>query len=128
MGDILCDVRSVAARGGASSKSRIPGSRMSGADIRNKKMAEVCLAANGAMKNSQSRNYEGGMDGRIEERKPNTGEGSAEVWGRQEGGHGRRAMQLLGAPVLVLSFLSCPLFFVGWYIFAVPRIEICSSS
>ena len=123
MGDILCGVGSVAARGGACSKSRISGSRLSGAD-----MGKVCLAANGSMKNAPRRNYEGGVDGRIEERKPNTGEGSAEVWGRQEGGHGRRAMQLLGAPVLVLSFLSCPLFFVGWYIFAVPRIEICSSS
>ena len=29
--------------------------------------------------------------------------------------------------VLVLFFVSCPLSFVGWSLFAVPRIVICSS-
>ena len=33
----------------------------------------------------------------------------------------------LGA-ILVLFFVSCPLSFVGWFLFAVPRIVICSSS
>ena len=32
------------------------------------------------------------------------------------------------AYILVLSFVSCPLSFVGWFLFAVPRIAICSSS
>ena len=46
-------------------------------------MGEVCLAANGSMENSPSRNYDGGVDGRIEEGKPDTGKCSAEVWGRK---------------------------------------------
>ena len=83
VGDILCDVGSVASRDGACSKSRISGSRLSGAD-----MGEVGLAANGSMKNAPRRNYEGGVDGRIEERKPDTGEGSAEVWGREVASEG----------------------------------------
>ena len=73
-GDILCDVGCVAARGGASSMSRISGSRLSGANM-------------------------------------------GEVW---------YALQPM---VLVLFFVSsCPLSFVGWFLFAVPRIVICSSS
>lgn len=91
VGDILCGVGCVAARGGASSKSRISGSRLSGAD-----MGEVSLTANGAMKNAPRRNYEGGVDGRIEERKPDTGEGSAEVWGREVASEGH-AMYACGA-------------------------------
>ena len=68
-------------------------------------MGEVCLAAHGSMKNAPSRNFEGGVDGRIEERKQDT-----------------------GAPVLVLFFVSCPLSFVSWFLFAVPGIVTCSSS
>ena len=59
-------------------------------------MSEVCLAADGSMKNSPSRNYVGGMDGRIEERKPDTGEGSAVVWGRKVASEGN-AMYACGA-------------------------------
>ena len=40
--------------------------------------------------------------------------------------HKHRA--LAGHIVLVLFFLSCPLSVVGWFLFAVPRIVICSSS
>ena len=41
------------------------------------------------MKNAPCRNYEGGVNGRIEERKPDTGEGRAEVWGRKVASEGQ---------------------------------------